>query len=148
MQQDQQDLTQQHQQSKAQAISYVKSQLVLTLALSALLLIFGVVKAYSALTGGLIATIATAWFAYKVFRVRPDSAAVTMLASAYVGEIYKIFLTGALFICAFVLIKPISAAALLITYFVIYMTPALQSAISDYVSNKAGDKEIKREKNG
>ncbi len=152
MQQDQLDLTQQHQQSKSQAITYIKSQLVLTIAISVLCLIFGIVEAYSALTGGLIATIANAWFAYKVFRLSPDSAAEMMLASAYLGEIYKILLTGALFICAFVLIRPISAAALLITYFVIHMTPAFVSALSDnmgdYVSNKAGDKEIKREKNG
>ena len=131
MQQDQLDLTQQHQQSKKQAIVFIKSQLVLTLAISIALLFLDVVKAYSALTGGLIATIASAWFAYKVFRVSPESAAQAMLASAYMGEIYKIILTGALFICAFVLIKPISAAVLLVTYFVIHMTPAVVSALKD-----------------
>ncbi|MFV2004302.1 MAG: ATP synthase subunit I [Gammaproteobacteria bacterium] len=156
MQQDQLDLTQQHQQSKRQAISYIKAQLVLTVVISALLLIFDVVKAYSALTGGLIATIASAWFAYKVFRVSPGSAAETMLASAYMGEIYKIVLTGALFLCAFVLIRPVSAVVLLITYFVIHMTPALVSAIDskagskadDNAGNGAGDTETKREKDG
>ena len=156
MQQDQLHLTRQHQQSKAQAIHYVRSQLVLTIALSVPWLFFDVVKAYSALTGGLIAAIATAWFAWKVFRVSPGSAAETMLASAYMGEIYKILLTGALFLCAFVLIKPISAAVLLITYFVIYMTPAMISAIDSKKSSKAdnnagngaGGEEIKREKNG
>ena len=131
MQQDQLDLARQHQQSKKQAIKYIKSQLVLTLAISIALFFFDVVKAYSALTGGLIATIASAWFAYKVFRVSPESAAHTMLASAYMGEVYKIILTGALFICVFVLIKPISAAVLLVTYFVIHMTPATVSALRD-----------------
>ncbi len=153
MQHDQLDLTQQHLQSKQQAIRFVKSQLVITIVISAILLIFDSVMAYSALTGGLIATIATAWFAYKVFRVSPDNAAVTMLASAYMGEIYKIILTGALFICAFVLIKPISAAALLITYFVIYMTPVLVSVREDRAEkssagNGAGDSKIKRERDG
>ena len=117
MQQDQRDLAQQHQQSKKLAINYIKSQLILTITISLVLLFLDVVMAYSALTGGMIATIASAWFAYKVFRVSPESAAQTMLASAYMGEIYKIILTGALFLCAFVLIKPISALALLITYF-------------------------------
>lgn len=131
MQHDQLDLARQHQQSKKQAIKYIKSQLVLTLAISMALLFLDVVKAYSALTGGLIATIASAWFAYKVFRVSPESAAQTILASAYMGEIYKIVLTGALFICAFVLIKPISAAVLLVTYFFIHMTPAVVSALRD-----------------
>jgi ATP synthase protein I len=154
MQQDQLDLTQQHQQSKRQAIGYIKAQLALTVVISTLLLIFDVVKAYSALTGGLIATIASAWFAYKVFRVSPGSAAETMLASAYMGEIYKIVLTGALFLCAFVLIKPISAVALLISYFVIHMTPALVSAMDSKVDDKADDKtgngagDKEREKNG
>ena len=130
MQEDQLDLKQQHQQSKKQAVIYIRSQLILTMTISTLLLFLDVVVAYSALTGGLIASLASAWFAYKVFRVSPDSAAQTMLASAYMGEIYKIILTGALFICAFVLIKPVSAAALLITYFVIHMTPAMVSAFS------------------
>jgi ATP synthase protein I len=136
MQQDQLDPAQQHQQSKKHAIKYIMSQLVLTIAISAVLFFLDVVMAYSALTGGLIATIANAWFAYKVFRVSPDSAAQTMLASAYMGEIYKIILTGALFICAFVLIKPISAVALLITYFVIHMTPAMVSALVDSAGHK------------
>ncbi len=131
MQQDQRDLAQQHQQSKKLAINYIKSQLILTITISLVLLFFDVVMAYSALTGGMIATIASAWFAYKVFRVSPESAAQTMLASAYMGEIYKIILTGALFLCAFVLIKPISALALLITYFVIHMTPAMVSALGN-----------------
>lgn len=144
MQQDQLDLTQQHQQSKKLAILYIKSQILLTAVISAVMLFFDEVMAYSALTGGLIATIATAWFAYKVFRVSPDSAAQSMLASAYMGEIYKIILTGALFLCAFVLIRPISAVALLITYFVIHMTPALVSTFS----NSADDTQIKREKDG
>jgi ATP synthase protein I len=141
MQKDQLDLSQQHRQSKKQAMSYIKSQLILTIAISSSLFFIDIVMAYSALTGGMIATIASAWFAYKVFRVSPDNAAQTMLASAYMGEIYKIILTGALFICAFVLIKPVSALALLITYFVIHMTPALVSAFS-----KVQVIEIKREK--
>ena len=136
MQKDQLDLSTQHRQSKRQAIIYIKSQLILTIAISTILLFLDVVMAYSALTGGLIATIASAWFAYKVFRVSPDSAAQNMLASAYMGEIYKIILTGALFICAFVLIKPVSAAALLITYFVIHMTPAMVSALANSAGHR------------
>jgi len=151
MQYDRPNLNQQHLQSKQQAVTFIWSQLILTIILSALWLIFDGVKAYSALTGGMIATVASAWFAYKVFRVSPDSAAVTMITSAYTGEIYKILLTGALFICAFVLIRPVSALALLITYFVIHMTPALVSVISD-AGNGAGTINQKtkeqREKNG
>lgn len=136
MQQNQLSLAQQHQQSKKQVMRYIVSQLILTAAITIIALLFGSTKAYSALTGGLIATIASAWFAYKVFRVSPDSAAHTMLASAYMGEIYKIVLTGALFLCAFVLIKPISAWVLLITYFLVHMTPALVSALEDKAGHR------------
>jgi ATP synthase protein I len=140
MQQDQLDLNRQHTQSKRQAIRYIQSQLALTIAISITLFFIDLVMAYSALTGGLIATIASAWFAYKVFRVTPESAAETMLISAYMGEIYKIVLTGALFLCAFVLIEPISAVALLITYFVIHMTPAMVSVFNDASKHRNSDK--------
>jgi ATP synthase protein I len=147
MQQDRPDLNQQHQQSKKQAVKFIWSQLIFTAVLSAMWLYLDAVKAYSALAGGLIATVASAWFAYKVFRVSPDRPAVTMIAAAYTGEIYKILLTGALFICAFVLIKPVSALALLVTYFVIHMTPALVCMVSD-AGNGAGTTVEKREKDG
>ena len=140
MQQDQLDLNRQHQQSKQLAILYIQSQLALTVAISIALLFIDLVMAYSALTGGMIATVANAWFAFKVFRVRPDSAAVTMLASAYTGEMYKIMLTGALFLCAFVLIRPVSAVALLITYFLVHMAPIVVSVVQDRAGNGASDK--------
>jgi len=136
MQQDQLDLNRQHQQSKKQAILTIQSQLAVTVVISIVLFFIDLVMAYSALTGGLIATSASAWFAYKVFRVSPDSAAQTMLASVYMGETYKIILTGALFLCAFVLIKPISAATLLITYFAVHMMPALVSTLDKNVVHR------------
>ena len=119
---DRQNLERQNELSKKQALSYIKVQIALTAA-TALLYFYDNVVAYSALTGGLIATTANAWFTYKVFRVGPASAAQAMLASVYVGEAYKIVLTSALFICAFLLIKPINAFALLISYFFIHISP-------------------------
>lgn len=69
--------------------------------------------------------LANAWFALKVFRVEATVTAETLLTTFYVGEIYKFILTGAMFVIAFVLIKPLSVAALLITYFIVHMTPAV-----------------------
>lgn len=143
MQHDQLDLTQQHQQSKKQAFVFIKAQFLITLLITAICLFFDVVVAYSALTGGTIAAVASAWFAYKVFRLSPDSAAESMVASAFMGEVYKVILTGALFICAFVLIKPVSAVTLLITYFIVHMTPAMVSSLGLNTS----DMENKRERN-
>ena len=127
----------QHQQSIATAIHFVKAQLVLTIVISILCLYFGVVVAYSALSGGLIATLANAWFAYKVFRISPDNSAETMLVLAYIGEIYKMVLTVALFICVFVLVEPLSVVTFLISYFVIHVAPTLVCVYSTAVGNNA-----------
>ena len=122
---EQQDLALMHQASYRQAFRFVLAQLLTTLVLSAILLIFDCVVAYSSLVGGLIATLANAWFALKVFRTEPTVAAETLLTTFYVGEIYKFVFTGAMFVIAFVLIKPLSVVALLITYFIVHMTPAV-----------------------
>jgi len=120
-------LEQQHQRSRQQVFRFILTQLMVTIVLSAILLFFDRIVAYSSLTGGLIATLANTWFAIKVFRVKSTVAAETLLTTFYVGEIGKFVFTGAMFIIAFILIKPISVVALLITYFVIHITPAVQN---------------------
>lgn len=124
---DRQLLEQQHQDSRQQVFRFILTQLMVTITLSAVLLFFDRVVAYSSLIGGLIATLANAWFAIKVFRVKPTVAAETLLTTFYVGEIGKFLFTGAMFMIAFVLIKPISVVALLLTYLFIHITPAVQN---------------------
>jgi ATP synthase protein I len=109
--------------SRKEAIIYIFAQLVVTAVLSILLLAVSWIAAYSALTGGLIATLTTAWFALKVLCNKCTDEPVVVLRSFYWGEINKILLTGALFVAAFVLIKPVNGAALLAVYFLVYMTP-------------------------
>ncbi len=120
-----QNLEQLNKASRRQVFRFVLAQLLTTFVLSAALLIFDCVVAYSSFVGGLIATLANAWLAVKVFRVEPTAVATALLTTFYVGEIYKFVLTGAMFIVAFVLIKPVSVAALLITYFIVHLTPAV-----------------------
>jgi len=134
------ELEYQNQASRQQAFRFIITQLIMTLVLSVTLLFFDRVVAYSSLVGGLIATLANAWFAIKVFRVKPTVAAETLLATFYVGEIYKFIFTGAMFIVAFVLIKPLSAVALLVTYFLIHMTPAVQNAFGKDCQNVNADR--------
>ena len=98
--------------------------------LSVILLFFDRVVAYSSLIGGLIATLANAWFAIKVFRVKPTAAAETLLTTFYVGEIGKFVFTGAMFMIAFVMIKPISVVTLLLTYLFIHIIPAVQNVFA------------------
>jgi ATP synthase protein I len=86
--------------------------------------------AYSALAGGLIATLANAWFAIKVFAGRKSEEPAVVLRSFYWGELNKILFTCAMFVAAFVLIRPVNAAALLAVYFFVHMTPAVVNVFS------------------
>ena len=96
---------------------------------SALLVFVSVIAAYSALAGGLIAIITSTWFALKVFTARPTNDPAVELQSFYWAEINKIVLTGAMFVAAFVLIKPVNGAVLLAVYFFVYITPAVVDVI-------------------
>jgi len=133
VQQDQLDLSQQNQASRQQALGFIITQLAATIVLFAVLLIFDFTIAYSSLTGGLIATLANAWFALKVFRSKPTVKPEILLTTFYVGEIYKFVFTGAMFVMAFVMIKPINVVALLVTYFLIHLTPALVNVFSKQI---------------
>ena len=84
----------------------------------------GWTAAYSALTGGMIATLANAWFALKVLGGKQPEDAAAVLRGFYWGELNKILFTCAMFVAAFVLIRPVNAAALLAVYFFVHMTPA------------------------
>jgi ATP synthase protein I len=136
VQQDQLDLKHQNQASCYQALRFILTQLAATLVLFAVSLAFDFTIAYSSLTGGLIATLANAWFALKVYRIKPTVAPETLLTTFYVGEIYKFIFTGAMFIMAFALIKPLNVVALLVTYFLIHMTPVLVNVFSKQTFNR------------
>ena len=110
-------------------IGYVVPQLILTIVVSALLILASVSAAYSALVGGLIAIVTSTWFALKVFAGRHTNEPAVELRSFYWAEINKIVLTGAMFVAAFVLIKPVNGAALLVVYFFVYITPAVVDVI-------------------
>lgn len=118
-------LNQQLKDSRQQAIRLVRAQAVSTLILTLLWMLANKHAAYSALAGGAIASAANAWFAWKVFRRGPQRRPGVELATFYVGEIEKIVLTAALFIVAFVLIRPVNILALLSVYFFVHMTPAV-----------------------
>ena len=130
-----------NQASRQQVFRFITVQLLTTLVLSAILLIFNCVVAYSSLVGGLIATLANAWLAIKVFHLEPTVTAETLLTTFYVGEIYKFVFTGAMFIVAFILIKPINVVALLVAYLLIHLTPAVVNVLSTKTYDNVRDKE-------
>jgi ATP synthase protein I len=117
-----------------QARGFIFAQLATTLILSAILLGWNWTgdwtAAYSALTGGMIATLANAWFALKVLGGNQPEDAAGVLRGFYWGELNKILFTCAMFITAFVLIRPVNAAALLAVYFFVHMTPVVMTVFS------------------
>ncbi len=116
-----------HKTSTKQIRWIVLIQLIATITISALLLVFDKVYAWSALTGGLIATLANAYFAWKVFGKQQETEASQILATYYRAEVGKIILTVMLFIGAIVMIKPLSIVALLSVYLFNHMIPWLAS---------------------
>lgn len=73
-------------------------QLTLTMGAAIISLAIADFKAgYSALIGGLINIIATAYFAYRIFSAGPGSTARQIARTFYWGEVIKILLTGVLF---------------------------------------------------
>jgi len=123
-----------------QAIRFIIAQLAVSIFLSTLLLFHDGTAAYSGLTGGMIATLATAWFAVKVFGIKLDRDPADILRTLYLGEINKILITVSLFIAAFVLIRPVNAAALIAMYFFVYLTPFVVDIFFDDAAYKIEDK--------
>ena len=126
-----------------QAIRFIIAQLTVSVLLSALMLFHDWTAAYSGLAGGMIATLATAWFALKVFGVKLDQDPVNIVRTLYLGEINKILITVSLFVAAFVLIRPVNAAALIAVYFLVYLTPFAINVFFDDETYKIEDKESK-----
>ncbi|GBE08000.1 F0F1 ATP synthase subunit I [bacterium BMS3Bbin11] len=105
-------------------------QVSLALTTSVVLLpVFGLVTAYSALSGGMISVIANAFFALRLFSNKGSWQVDHLAAVAYRGVIGKLFLTVALFLLAVVLLKPLNAAALFAVYLWIQISPALIAGV-------------------
>ena len=91
-------------------------QLALLVPLSLLIGAFDKVSAYSVTSGGLIAIIPQAWFAFQAFRRRGAGAARAIARSSYAGEIGKFFLSVAGFAVVFATVRPIDGAAVFAGY--------------------------------
>ena len=117
-------------------------QLGITFAISVPLLTIDAVYFKSALVGGLIATLANAYVAWKVFAKQQESKPEQILAKFYAAEVGKVILTVAMFFGAIVMIKPLSMVTLLGVYLFNHMIPWLASFfIND-------DDLVRRTKNG
>lgn len=92
---------------------------VAVLALMCLLLaIDDLVRAYSLLSGGLIAILPQAYFAARVFRRTGAQSAQAIARASYSGEVGKFALTAAGFAVVFAAVSPIEGLTVFIGYLI------------------------------
>jgi ATP synthase protein I len=120
-----------HKASTIQIKRIILVQFMATLAISTLLLVLDAVWFWSSITGGMISTLASAYFAWKVFAKQQQTTPEQILASYYSAEVGKVILTIMLFTAAILMIKPINIIALMGTYLFNQFTPWLVSFFID-----------------
>jgi ATP synthase protein I len=74
--------------------------------------LYGHVAGYSALLGSLTCVIPNAFLALRLVAPRRDPGARELIRAAYIGELGKLGLTVLMFSIVFVLVRPLSPAAL------------------------------------
>ena len=113
-----------HLADKHQAYRTILAQLAMTLIAALFLqLVAGKVFAYSGLAGGMIATLANALFAFRIFVRYTAQEPGKLLARFYGAEILKLVLTGLLFAGVILWIKPLSVGALFGVFLLVQMAP-------------------------
>ena len=102
-------------------------QFAAAIVISGLLLVFNTTWFWSALIGGMTATLANAYFAWKVFAKQQETEPGKILATYYGAEVSKIILTIMLFVAAIIMLKPLNIIALMGMYLFNQFTPWLVS---------------------
>lgn len=92
------------------------AQLAVLAVLCLALMVLDTVWAYSVLCGGLVAVVPQAYFAAKAFGARGATNARAIARSSYAGEIGKFLLSAVGFAAVFILLRPVSGAAVLAGY--------------------------------
>ncbi len=92
------------------------AQLVILVLLCLVLLVSDKVRAYSVLSGGLIAILPQAYFAALAFRWRGARSARAIARSSYAGQVGKFLLSIAGFAVVFVALRPLDAPAVFAGY--------------------------------
>jgi len=103
--------------------------------------LFSDLLAISIAAGGLIASLANGYFAWKVFAKQRETESAQILKTYYGAEVGKIILTVMLFVFVFNTIKPLNVIALMSAYLLITMIPMLAS----FFINKDDDNKNWRE---
>jgi ATP synthase protein I len=74
--------------------------------------LYGHVAGYSALLGSLTCVIPNAFLALRLVVPRRDPGARALIRAAYIGELGKLALTVLMFSVVFIMVRPLSVAAL------------------------------------
>ena len=115
--------------SLAGAWRFIVSQLSVTLGMAAIFLYFmGIDASISALLGGLLSAIPTAYFAMKCFKYHGARAAKQIVNNFYKGEAVKIALSLILFMLVFKFFHPIPLvffSAYIAVQMVFWLTPLI-----------------------
>ena len=106
--------------------------------------VFGHVAGYSALLGSLVCVIPNAFLALRLVAPRRDPGAGALVRAAYIGELGKLGLTVLMFSIVFVLVRPLSAAAL----FAGFIAAQLMILAGLLLSNKRETEETTSNNNG
>lgn len=92
------------------------AQLALLLPACLMLALWDRVWGISALCGGLVAVVPQGWFAARAFRYRGARSARAMARAGYTGEVGKFLLSAVGFAAVFILLRPVSGAAVFAGY--------------------------------
>jgi len=99
------------------------AQIAAMLLLSGLaLVVLGPIAAWSALLGGLISTIPSTYFAYKVMGQTGARAMERVVRGAYLGELIKLVLIGTGFALTFVLVDPLHVPSLFAGFVLVHLS--------------------------
>jgi ATP synthase protein I len=101
------------------------AQMVATLVVALIGLMFGPRAGFFALLGGAIATIANALFAFWVFGRYRAAEPGKLLAQIYGGEVLKLGFIAGTFAAVIVWLEPLSPLALFGAFFVVQVLPPL-----------------------
>ena len=106
--------------------------------------LLGHVAGYSALLGSLTCVIPNAYLALRLVAPRRDPGAGALVRAAYIGELGKLGLTVLMFSIVFVLVRPLSPAAL----FAGFIAAQFMTLVGLLLSNKRETEETTSNNNG
>lgn len=116
-----------HKVSSTQIKKLVLLQFAFGFCISLCALLISQSLAISLLAGGMIASLANGYFAWKVFAKQQETESAQILSTYYRAEVGKIILTVMLFVFVINVIKPLNVIALMGAYLLITMIPWLAS---------------------